>query len=69
MGVGLGRSPIIEPVANDVGLRIRIPHESNSGAVNGGHVGSGENKRCDSGRKERPPYTNIVSVEDMIIIA
>ena len=69
MGIGLGSGPIIYPVAGDVGLGIHIPHEGNSSTLNGSYLHSREEKRYDSGSKERPPSAVVVLVEDMIIIA
>ena len=69
MGIGLGNGPIIYPVAGDVGLGIRIPHEGNSSTLGGSYLHSREKKRCDSGNKERAPPAVVVVVEDMIIRA
>ena len=56
------------PVASDVGLWVRIPHEGDGVTLSAGRLDGTENERCDPGVKKHLPEKGLEIMVNMVII-
>ena len=65
----MGRSPIIQPITSDIGLRVSVPHECDGESLGAGCLQSTENERRKTGVEEHLSERNMEMLENMVIIA